>query len=297
MKPILILMTILLAGCAHNSRPSTSGTLVLTTDFGVKDGAVSAMKGVAHSVDPRLFIAEVTHEVTPYHIWEAAYRLEQTVPFWKAGTVFVTVVDPGVGSERKPIAALRKDGTIFIGPDNGFLTLLDDQEKFAEVRVIDESRHRLKGSQESYTFHGRDLFVYVGARLASGQVKYDEIGPQLSSPLKRLDYKKAERVKGQIKGTVVVLDPNYGNVWTNIPKKLLLADGNPKRLQVTILKGSRTIYKGTLPLLNTFAEVPEGKPLAYFNSLLNLSFALNMDSFAKKHGIGFGPEWSVLVTP
>lgn len=297
MKSVLILLVVLSVGCSHLSQPRKIGTLVLTTDFGVKDGAVSAMKGVAHSVDQNLFISDITHEITPYHIWEAAYRLEQAVPFWRSGSVFVTVVDPGVGSKRQAIVALRGDGTIFIGPDNRHLTLIEDQQKFQAVRVIDETRHRLKGSADSYTFHGRDLFVYAGALLASGKIKFEEVGPLMDTPLQRLSYKKAQVVDGQIHGTVVVLDPNYGNVWTNIPKALVLGWGNPRQIKIEIRKGKRLVYSGTVPVRNTFAEVDPGRPLAYFNSLLNLSLALNMDNFAKKYGIAFGPEWTVLVKP
>jgi S-adenosylmethionine hydrolase len=270
--------------------------LVLMTDFSLKDGAVSAMKGVAFDVSPRLTVSDLTHEIPPFNIWEGSYRLSQTYKYWPAGTVFVTVVDPGVGSDRRSIVARSKSGHYFVGPDNGLYTLIDDESGLEAVRVIDESRHRLKGSSESYTFHGRDLYVHVGARLASRQIGFVEIGEPLGRPIVKIPYQKAEHTNGKIRGIIPILDPNYGNVWTNIPKSLV-SEKFPQRMtfEVRVYKGKRQVYRGKLPLVDTFAGVPQGQPLLYFNSLLNLSLALNMADFAKRHGIGSGPEWTISV--
>ena len=308
---LALAVTQVLAGCAtspcscqrHHAADASSTAsgpapaLVIMTDFGVKDGAISAMKGVAYATAPNLYVADLTHEVPPYNIWEGAFRLAQTYKYWPAGTVFVTVVDPGVGSARKSIIARSKSGHYFVGPDNGLTTLIADQDGIEAVRAIDEAKQRLKGSEDSYTFHGRDLYVYVGARLASGQLKFEDAGPAMTEPLVRLNYQKAEIKQGLISGMVPVLDPQYGNVWTNVPRALVLNNfKDTKRLHAVLKHQGKTVFRGDLPLVETFAAVPEGQPLLYFNSLLNLSFALNQGSFAGAHKISSGPEWTVEVS-
>ncbi|MBX3017086.1 MAG: S-adenosyl-l-methionine hydroxide adenosyltransferase family protein [Bdellovibrionaceae bacterium] len=291
----------LVFGTACSHLPETAGrptrqALVLMTDFGLKDGAVSEMRGVAYQVAPDLLISDITHEVPPFDIWQAAYRMKQTAPYWADGTVFVTVVDPGVGSERKSIVAKSKSGKYYVGPDNGHLTLISEMDPFAEVRVIDESKSRLKGSEESYTFHGRDLYVYVGAQLAAGTTKFEDVGQPLGRDIVRLDYQKTAFEGGVLKGQVPILDVNYGNVWTNISKKEFLTRfPNPQKLKVRILNKKKVVYQGTLPYVTTFAAVPKGQPLLYINSLLDLSVALNQGSFAAQHKIGSGLGWTIEV--
>src|SRR6476659_9263446 len=112
--------------------------VVFQSDFGLKDGAVSAMKGVALGVSSDLKLYDLTHEIPAYNIWEAAYRLEQTVPYWPAGTVFVSVVDPGVGTNRKSVVLKTKSGHFIVTPDNGTLTLIAQSLGIEEVRQIDE---------------------------------------------------------------------------------------------------------------------------------------------------------------
>ena len=138
--------------------------LVYQTDFGVKDGAVAAMKGVAFGVSPDLAQFDLSHEIPPFDVWEAAYRLRQTVPYWPAGTVFVSVVDPGVGSARRSVVAKLTSGQFIVTPDNGTLTLLALEIGIDELRLLEEGRNRLPGSSASYTFQGRDLYAYTAAR-------------------------------------------------------------------------------------------------------------------------------------
>lgn len=293
------LLVVLLSACTHlpgsgGATPKSLNALVLMTDFGLKDGAVSAMKGVAYQVSPNLVISDLTHEIPPYDIWQGAYRLHQTAAYWAEGTVFVTVVDPGVGSERKSIVAKSKSGKYFVGPDNGHLTLIAQTDPIVEVRVIDESKSRLKGSQESYTFHGRDLYVYVGAQLASGHTKFEDIGSVQSSGLVQIPYQKPSFENGVLKGTIPILDPNYGNVWTNLAKtEVVNRFGDAKSLKIKILNNQKLVYQAVLPLGATFAAVPKGQPLMYFNSLLDLAVALNQANFAGKYKIGSGPGWTI----
>ncbi len=140
-----------------------SNILVLQSDFGLADGAVAAMCGVAQEVDQDIKIFNLTHDITPYHIWEASYRLFQTVEFWPKETVFVSVVDPGVGSNRKSVVALTKNGHFIVTPDNGTLTHLKRYVGIIEIREIEESRHRRQNTENSFTFHGRDVYAHTGS--------------------------------------------------------------------------------------------------------------------------------------
>ena len=273
--------------------------LVLQTDFGLKDGAVSAMKGVSFGVDNEIKIFDLTHEIPAYNIWEAAYRLHQTAPYWPEGTVFVSVVDPGVGTERKSIVMKSKNGQYFVTPDNGTVTLIADTFGVEAVRVIDESKNRLKGSEKSYTFHGRDVYAYTGARLASGKISFEEVGPELGRDVARLQYEKAALENGVMKGTIPALDVQYGNVWTNIGNALIEEAGIKygDRVCVDIYANGEKKYGDTMPYVPSFGDVPEGQPLMYLNSLLDVSFALNMGDFAATYGIKPGAEWSVSLKP
>ena len=274
-----------------------SKIVVFQSDFGLKDGAVSAMKGVAMGVSPDLKLYDLTHEIPAYNIWEGAYRLMQTVPYWPEGTVFVSVVDPGVGTSRKSVVAKTKTGQYIVTPDNGTLTLIAETLGIAELREIDEAVNRRKNSEKSYTFHGRDVYAYTGARLASGVISYEQVGKALPAAPVMITYQKATLTGNVIKGNIPVLDIQYGNVWTNIGADLFnqwkLKPGD--KIQVRIFNNRQKVYEGTMPYAETFGAVAKGKPLAYLNSLLQLSFALNMESFAKVYHVSSGSTWSVEV--
>lgn len=271
--------------------------LVLQTDFGLKDGAVAAMRGVAVGVDPHIMLFDLSHENTPYDTWEGAYRLKQAAPFWPAGSVFVSVIDPGVGTERKSIVLQTKSGHYFVGPDNGTFTLIAEELGVAAVREIDETKHRRVGSEHSHTFHGRDVYVYVGAKLASGKIAFDEVGPALPPRVIMLPYEKPRLENGALVGTIPYLDFQYGNVWTNLDETLFAKLGAKlgDRLRVTIAHAGQTVFSGDVPYQRTFGEVPEGTPLLYMNSLMNVAIALNQGDFVKKHGVSYGADWSVRV--
>ena len=273
--------------------------LVFQTDFGLKDGAVSAMKGVAFGVDGELAMFDLTHEIPPYSIWEAAYRLYQTMEFWPAGTVFISVVDPGVGTERASVVARTKDGRYVVTPDNGTLTFIAETAGIEAVRTIDDTRYRLPGSEQSYTFFGRDLYAYTGAKLAAGAILFEDVGPLFEGEVVRIPYRKAEAKDGAVFGNIPVLDVQYGNVWSSIGKMLFdeLKPVIGAQYEVAVFRGEEEVFKGIVPYVNTFGDVPEGRPLLYFNSLMNLSLALNMESFAERFGIDSGPEWFISVRP
>jgi S-adenosylmethionine hydrolase len=288
---------VLLALFATTTSRAADHPLVLQTDFGLKDGAVAAMRGVAAGVSPRLAVHDLSHENTPFDIWEAAYRLKQAAPYWPEGTVFVSVVDPGVGTARESVVLRTKSGHLFVSPDNGTLTLVADELGIAGVRKIDESKHRRKGSEKSYTFHGRDIFAFIGARLAAGVVAFEDVGPLLEPRVVRIAYEAPRFERGALIGTIPFLDFRFGNVWTNLDADLFakLKPSAGDRFRVSIARAGKIVFEGELPYARTFGEVPEGAPLLYLNSLMNVSFALNMGNFSKRHGIFSGAEWSVRV--
>ena len=223
--------------------------LVFQSDFGTVDGAVSAMYGVAYGVDPQLLISNLTHEITPYDIWEASYRLIQTIDYWPEGTVFVSVVDPGVGSTRRSIAVRTHSGRYIITPDNGTLTHVKRMHGITEARIIDETTNRLAGSGESYTFHGRDIYAYTGARLASGSIDFSQIGPEVSpDSVIELSVVAATFDSDCCSGTIDVLDIRFGSLWTNIPRTLFAKLGvqHGSRVEVRIENETRTLYKNTM---------------------------------------------------
>ena len=271
--------------------------LVIQTDFGTKDGAVAAMKGVAFGVDSSLTIFDLSHENTPYDIWEAAYRLKQSAAYWPSGTVFISVVDPGVGTARASVVLLTKSGHFFVGPDNGTFTLLAEELGIEAVRRIDERLNRRPGSEKSYTFHGRDIYAFTGARLASGKITFEQVGPLLEPKVVTLAYEKPVLEHGVLRGTIPQIDFHYGNVWTNIPDAMFseLKPAFGDKFLVVILHDGKEVYRGVLPYVRTFGEVAEGEPLLYLNSLLNVSFALNMGSFSQKHGLSSGGGWTTRV--
>ena len=276
---------------------AVKGALVLQTDFGTKDGAVAEMKGIAVGVEPSLVIHDLSHENTPFNIWEAAYRLKQAAPYWPAGTVFVSVVDPGVGTDRHSVVLETKSGHYFVGPDNGTWTLVAEELGIAAVRQIDEKVNRRAGSEKSYTFHGRDIYVYTGARLVAGKITFAQVGPLLEAKVVSLPYRKATFADGAVSGTLPLVDFHFGNLWTNIPDSIFeqLAPKYGDLFLVIIARDGREAYRGVLPYVRTFADVPAGEPLLYINSLLDIAFAINLGSFAKTNGLDYGGEWTVEV--
>ena len=271
--------------------------VVFQTDFGLKDGAVSAMKGVALTEDSSLKLYDLTHEIPAYNIWEAAYRLEQTMQYWPKGTVFVSVVDPGVGTNRKSVVLKTKTGYFVVGPDNGTLTLIAASQGIDTVREINESTNRRVGSEKSYTFHGRDVYAYTAARIASGKIKFEEVGKQLPNEVVKIPYQKAVLDNKKLKGTIVILDVQYGNIWTNIGDDLFSALDVKlgDKITVTIYFKNQKKYSATMPYANTFGSVGNKQPLLYLNSLLQVSIALNMGDFSAINKIYSGNDWTIEI--
>lgn len=271
--------------------------LLLQTDFGLAEGSIAEMKGVAFSVDRNLRIFDLTHLIPAYDVWEAAVRLQQAASFWPAGTVFVSIVDPGVGTVRRAVVVRSKTGHFFVGPDNGTFTFVAERLGIAAVREIDETINRLVGSERSHTFHGRDIFAFTGARLAAGVIDFEGVGPLVAGGVVELPHTEPIAVGSVIRGTVLALDQPFGNVWTNIRVGVLDSAGVQlgDTLAVTIRSGGTIRFQGRMPFVKSFGAVGRGRPLAYLDSLLDLAFALNQASFASRYRVGRGTEWQVEV--
>jgi S-adenosylmethionine hydrolase len=282
----------IVTACNHKK-----GIVVFQTDFGLKDGAVSAMKGVATGVDANLKLYDLTHEIPAYNIWEAAYRLQQTVPYWPAGTVFVSVIDPGVGTTRKSVVLKTKSGHYFVTPDNGTLTLIAQSLGIESVREINEELNRRENSQGSYTFHGRDVYAYTGARLAAGVISFEQVGRELPPAVVTIPYQKAVFQGDSILGNIPILDVQYGNIWTNINDSIFnMLHVEPKdKIEVNINRNGTPVFNQDVEFVHTFGNVPEGKTLAYLNSLMNFSLAINRGNMADSFHINSGAEWNIVV--
>ncbi len=271
--------------------------LVLQTDFGLQDGAVAAMYGVSLGVNPNLQIYNLTHEIETYNIWNASYRLVQTLQYWPEGTVFVSVVDPGVGSDRKSVVAKTRDGKYIVTPNNGTLTHIHLNIGIEEIREIDETKNRLPYSNESYTFHGRDIYAFTGARLASGVITYGEVGNKLEmDEIELLNIVEVSITdNNKISGSIDILDVRFGNLWTNITKEEFDSLGIEYGdiLELTINHESRKVYNSEVKYVRSFSEVNTGGTLLYVNSLHKIGVAINQGSFSKAYQVESGTQWKV----
>jgi S-adenosylmethionine hydrolase len=266
--------------------------LVFQTDFGLEEGAVASMKGVAFGVSPELNMFDVTHEIPRFNIWEAAYRLNQVANYWPKGTVFVNVVDPGVGTARKSVVLKTKSGHFFVSPDNGSLTLVSESLGIEEVREINEKTNRLEGSERSHTFHGRDVYAYTGARLASEIITYEQVGELLEPSVMQLDYAEPKLINKKIIGNVPILDAHYGNVWTNISVDLFdrLDVNIGDEAWIRITSNEQELFMQKVKFVSSFGGVDIGEPAIYINDILNLGIAINQGDMAKKFNIKPGPD-------
>ncbi|MGL5541582.1 MAG: SAM hydrolase/SAM-dependent halogenase family protein [Erysipelotrichaceae bacterium] len=274
--------------------------LVFQTDFTYKEGAVCAMYGVVKSVDRELEIFDGTHEIPQYDTYSASYRLYQSMGFWPKGTVFVSVVDPGVGTYRKASVAKTSDGYYVVSPDNGSLTHLAKWVGIEEIREIDETINRRPDSQSVAIFHGRDLFAYCAARLASGIIYYEEVGhayPVEDIQCFDLFEAQAQQVDGKtlVRGYLEICDPNFGNLWSNIPLRLFEEVGFAygDHLLVKVYEDDTLRFEQTLLFEKAFGFEAVGKAMIYNNELTKISLACVQASFMDTFHIGFGSQWQV----
>lgn len=272
--------------------------LVLQSDFGLVDGAVAAMIGVALQEDPTLKIHNLTHEITPYNIFEASYRLFQTVEYWPAGTIFVSVVDPGVGSKRKSVVALTELDQYIVTPDNGTLSYIKKHVGIKAIREISEVKNRRKNTEYSYTFHGRDVYAFTGAKLASGHISFEEVGPELPiDAILELPVVETSFTDESVCGAIDILDVRFGSLWTSITREEFysLDPDYGDRFEVTIYNNDMLVYQNQVTYGKSFADVRIGQPIIYINSLYRVGLAINQGSFAKAYNVGVGSNWRIEI--
>jgi S-adenosylmethionine hydrolase len=278
---VLAVCSALPQGFAQESQAKAPPTVVFMTDFGVLDDSVAICKGVMYSIAPELRIVDLTHQVTPFSILDGARFLYGATPYFPAGTVFVVVVDPGVGSTRKAIVAKSKRGQYFVLPDNGLMTLVQDRDGIEGAREI-TNREWMIGAALSSTFHGRDIFSPVGAHLAHGQ-DWTQVGPELAvGQLVRLDLVPSKLDERGLSGEVIATDGPFGNLVTNISGDdfLKLGYGRGQNVHITVGRTEMDI-----PFVRTFSDVPLKKPLLYIDSRGHLGLAVNQGSFESTYGV------------
>jgi S-adenosylmethionine hydrolase len=278
--PVRILLLALAVQAGAADRPSQyPPTVVFMTDFGIVDDSVALCKGVMYGIAPNLRIVDLTHQVTPYSIRDGARFLFGATPYFPAATVFVVVVDPGVGSSRKAIVAKSKRGQFFVLPDNGLMTLVEDRDGIESAREISNPRWMI-GARISSTFHGRDIFSPVAAHIARGD-DWTQVGPEIKE-LVRLDLSAAKLDDRGLTGEVIALDGPYGNLITNVSsedfEKLGYQHGD--KFHVTI--GGHEVE---MPFVRTFSDVSVKQPLLFIDSRGRVSFALNQANFAAAYDI------------
>jgi hypothetical protein len=274
---VLIFWAISAAGASAKPTP----TIVFMTDFGTVDDSVAICKGVMYSIVPEARIVDLTHQVTPFSILDGARFLYGATAYYPAGTVFVVVVDPTVGSTRKAVVVKSKRQQYFVLPDNGLMTLVQDRDGIESAREI-TNRDWMIGAALSSTFHGRDIFSPAGAHLARGD-DWTSVGPELDvSKLVRLDIALAKLDERGLSGEVIATDGPFGNLVTNISGDdfLKLGYARGRTVHVTIGKNEMDI-----PFVRTFSDVPLKQPLLYIDSRGRLGLAVNQESFAATYGV------------
>lgn len=253
-------------------------TIALLTDFGLRDHYVGVMKGVILSVHPAARIVDLSHEIASQDVTAAYFFLQNVYRYFPLGTLFVAVVDPGVGTERAVIG-VEAGKRLFLAPDNGLLGFLDRSEEIRRIVRVDNPRYFLR--PVSNTFHGRDIFAPVAGHLSRG-VDLGRMGKETRS-LVRLSMPLPKANRGAILGEVISVD-RFGNLVTNIP-----ADQIPKGRAARVIVGTRCLGK----VCTTYASRRPGQALAYPGSGGSLEIAVNRGNAARKLGIGIGAAVTV----
>lgn len=266
-------------GPADQGAGTARPTIVFLTDFGTANDAVAICKAVIAGIVPDARIMDITHQVTPFQIAEAARFLAGVTPYYPSGTVFLVVVDPGVGTSRKAVIVKSKKGQYFVLPDNGIITPVIERDGLDGAREITNTAWML-APQVSSTFHGRDIFSPAAAHLAEGW-DFALAGP-LVTDLVQLTPKVASVSESGIEGDIIGLDDPYGSLISDIPgeefKKLGYVVGDKIIVQL-----NKKPF--TAPYAKTFMDVPVGDPLLYIDSRGRVGLALNQRNFSQANKI------------
>ena len=195
----------------------------------------------------------------------------------------MSVVDPGVGSKRKSVVAKTKKGQYIVTPDNGTLSFIKKHVGIEAIREISEVENRRKNTEHSYTFHGRDVYAYTGAKLASGHISFEEVGPELKvEDIVEIQVVETTLAENYVSGAIDILDvrlkPEFGD-----------------RFEVTIYNNDMLVYQNQVTYGKSFADVRIGQPILYINSLYRVGLAINQGSFAKAYNVGVGAQWHIEI--
>lgn len=256
--------------------------ITLTTDFGIKDGNVGVMKGVIWSIAGDVPIADISHMIRPQDIAEAALVLARSAPYFPPGSIHVVVVDPGVGTDRRAIAA-RLGSHYFVCPDNGVLTLLLErvERENGPIHIVHLDKPRYWRPEVSHVFHGRDIFSPVAAHLARG-VPLADLGSPIFDPV-RLPPRRPTRLPGRLVGEIIHVD-HFGNLSSNIYQEDL--EG---QLVIAVRLRGVEIRR----LVKSFGERPPGELVALIGSTGNLIVAAVNDNAAARLGANAGDRMEV----
>lgn len=289
--PIFVLLSVSLTVYADDA-DTGKNALLIQADF-----AGLVMTGVAYSVSKDLDIHNVRPLIPLYDIRAASASMAYNAQTWPAGTVFVSVVDPGVGTERKSVVLRTDNDLYFVSPDNGSLSGPASAYGIKAVREIDESVNRIPGSEWSHTFHGRDVYSYAGARLAAGVISYEEVGPLMEPEVIMLKELGARLDYGVLHGYVSGGTGRLGNIAFSIDRHLF-EEISPKYGEmygVVIRNNNEITWEGSVPYVKSFGDVPLGDNLLFINSSGRTSIAINQGNFANKYGIGSGDAWTIEI--
>lgn len=261
----------------------SSSIITLTTDFGYRDHYVSAMKAVILGIVPDIRLVDISHEIPPHDTMAGAWVVRNSAMLYPPGTIHLVVVDPGVGTDRKPVAIQINDQT-FVGPDNGLFSLIAEDFDYKAVSLTNKKYWR---NSRSNTFHGRDIFASVAAHLSLG-ISLSDLGEELD---KLVTYRWAVPIsdKDGIQGWIVHID-RYGNLITNIPETLL-SECLHESQAIRIYVGNTILHE----ISYTFASVTDGEPVAYIGSSDKLEIAINRGNAKEMLGVEKGAQISIII--
>jgi len=273
--------------------------LVFQTDWTYAEGAVAATYGVVKSVDTDIEVITATHQIPQYDTYSASYRLYQYIDFWPKGTIFVSVVDPGVGTSRKACVAKSKNGYYIVTPDNGTLTHVEKYFGIEEVREIDETINRLHRQDNGHVsiFHGRDLFGYCAARLASGIITFEQVGKKYDvSEIVKHPLIQAKQYQDRIEGMFEICDPNFGNLWSNITLDMFKEFGFKMGdiVHTLIYEDNKLKYDWHLPYYDSFGKAKDHSVMIYNNELNKMGLAEVVGNLMQDYQLNFGERYKVV---
>ena len=272
--------------------------VIIQTDFGTGSLSVSAMHGVCKMVDNNLNVDDGNNDVNQFDVLDASASLVYLMPYWPEDSVFISVVDPGVGTSRRSCVVKTKTNRYVVTPDNGTLTYIAEEFGIEEVREIDESINRLKGSEDVHIFHGRDVYAYCGARLAAGVISFEEVGPKY--PVEEIvmaEYIRPAKTENEVSGMIIEATEHFGLVGTNIPFGWLEENNMHygDDVEVIVLNKDKEVLHKTIKLVETFGKVEVGEPLVFSSETRTVMLAINRGNATVEYGLGFGPDWKMIV--